>query len=105
MHNGALLRPSIILVAVVNAILGFALAEAVIFRRWNRNQALEGGERLRMYGTSFKSVSLAGNQTSLIAVASVVVTILAINGLPLQRAISTNVCDVHDAKLGLGNDI
>jgi hypothetical protein len=98
-----------ILEAVINATPGFALTEAANYRWWI--QALESGStlhdqgRVLMYGTSFGSAPLAGKQTNLIAVASVAVTILAIDGLFLQRAISTNVRDVHDAELGLGNDI
>jgi hypothetical protein len=88
-----------ILAAVVNASLGFALAEAVNYRWWI--QALEGGstlndlERVWMYGTSFGSALTAGKHVNLIAVASMVVTILAIDGPLLQRAISTNISDIN----------
>jgi hypothetical protein len=88
-----------ILAAVVNASLSFALAEAVNYRWWI--QALEGGstlsdlERVWMYGTNFGSALTAGKHVNLIAVASVVVTILAIDGPLLQRALSTNVSDIN----------
>ncbi|KAF1962682.1 hypothetical protein CC80DRAFT_588213 [Byssothecium circinans] len=87
-----------ILAATVNASLSFALAEAINYRWWI--QALEGGSTLNdlhrvwMYGTSFGSALMAGKHVNLVALASVVVTILAIDGPLLQRAISTNVKDI-----------
>jgi hypothetical protein len=88
-----------ILIAVVNASLSFALAEAVNYRWWI--QAVDGSstladlERVWMYGTSFASALISGRHVNLVALASVAVTILAIDGPLLQRAISAIEKDVH----------
>jgi hypothetical protein len=87
-----------ILAVVVNTSLAFALAEAVNYRWWI--QALAGGstlndlERVWMYGTSFGAALMAGKHVNHVALASVAITILAIDGPLLQRAISTTVRDI-----------
>jgi hypothetical protein len=88
-----------ILIAVVNASMSFVLAEAVNYRWWfeavDGSSTLADLERVWMYGTSFGSALMSGRHVNLVALASVAVTILAIDGPLLQRAISTIEKDVH----------
>jgi len=87
-----------ILAAVVNGSLAYALAEAVNYRWWI--QAVEGRatlndlNRVWTFGTSVGCALMAGRHINLVALASVAVTILAIDGPLLQRAISSVVKDI-----------
>jgi hypothetical protein len=87
-----------ILAAVVNGSLAYALAEAVNYQWWI--QAVEGKatfndlHRVWIFGTSVVSALMAGRHVNFVALASIAVTILAIDGPLLQRAISTHVKDI-----------
>lgn len=98
--------PSVLLAifsAMMNASLSYALAEAVNYRWWIQSvkgrSSLNDLQRLWMAGTSVGAALTSGKQLSLMALASIAVTTVAIDGPLLQRAISTYSRDVNMGKM------